>query len=377
MKKSDIQSALESVGNSTEKNIVAAGLVRNIQIFGDEVIVDAESISPTLQAKKKLEVDIMKAIHDEVHEKAKVTVNVTVSEKKAKEVADNVIKGAAIPGVQNIIAVASGKGGVGKSTVTANLAVTLHKMGFKVGLIDADIYGPSAPIMFDIQHAKPITVHVDGKNMMGPVEGYGVKVMSIGFFANMDQAVVWRGAMATKALTQMIHDTHWGELDFLLIDLPPGTGDIHLSMVQNVPVTGAVVVSTPQKVALADARKGVAMFKMDQINVPVLGILENMSYFTPPELPENKYYLFGKEGARQLAKTMDVPFLGELPLVQSIREAGDVGRPAALQDGTAIPLAFEEIARNIVSEVADRNENLPPTEFVRITTMAGCSPKKK
>lgn len=377
MKKSDIQSALESVGNSTEKNIVAAGLVRNIQIFGDEVIVDAESISPTLQAKKKLEVDIMKAIHDKVHEKAKVTVNVTVSEKKAKEVADNVIKGAAIPGVQNIIAVASGKGGVGKSTVTANLAVTLHKMGFKVGLIDADIYGPSAPIMFDIQHAKPITVHVDGKNMMGPVEGYGVKVMSIGFFANMDQAVVWRGAMATKALTQMIHDTHWGELDFLLIDLPPGTGDIHLSMVQNVPVTGAVVVSTPQKVALADARKGVAMFKMDQINVPVLGILENMSYFTPPELPENKYYLFGKEGARQLAKTMDVPFLGELPLVQSIREAGDVGRPAALQDGTAIPLAFEEIARNIVSEVADRNENLPPTEFVRITTMAGCSPKKK
>ena len=377
MKKSDIQSALESVGNSTEKNIVAAGLVRNIQIFGDEVIVDAESISPTLQAKKKLEVDIMKAIHDKVHEKAKVTVNVTVSEKKAKEVADNVIKGAAIPGVQNIIAVASGKGGVGKSTVTANLAVTLHKMGFKVGLIDADIYGPSAPIMFDIQHAKPLTVHVDGKNKMGPVEGYGVKVMSIGFFANMDQAVVWRGAMATKALTQMIHDTHWGELDFLLIDLPPGTGDIHLSMVQNVPVTGAVVVSTPQKVALADARKGVAMFKMEQINVPVLGILENMSYFTPPELPDNKYYLFGKEGARQLAKTMDVPFLGELPLVQSIREAGDIGRPAALQEGTGIPLAFEEIARNIVSEVADRNENLPPTEFVRITTMAGCSPKKK
>jgi len=377
MKKSDIQSALESVGNSTEKNIVAAGLVRNIQIFGDEVIVDAESISPTLQAKKKLEVDIMKAIHDKVHEKAKVTVNVTVSEKKAKEVADNVIKGAAIPGVSNIIAVASGKGGVGKSTVTANLAVTLHKMGFKVGLIDADIYGPSAPIMFDVQHAKPITVHVDGKNKMGPVEGYGVKVMSIGFFANMDQAVVWRGAMATKALTQMIHDTHWGELDFLLIDLPPGTGDIHLSMVQNVPVTGAVVVSTPQKVALADARKGVAMFKMEQINVPVLGILENMSYFTPPELPDNKYYLFGKEGARQLAKTMDVPFLGELPLIQSIREAGDVGRPAALQEGTGIPLAFEEIARNIVSEVADRNENLPPTEFVRITTMAGCSPKKK
>ena len=306
---------------------------------------------------------------------AKIIVHVTVSE-KAKEVAANVIKGASIPGVKSIIAIASGKGGVGKSTVTANLAVTLYKMGFKVGLIDADIYGPSAPLMFDIQHAKPLTIHVEGKNLMGPVEGYGVKLMSIGFFAKTDQAVVWRGPMATKALTQMIHDTHWGELDFLLIDLPPGTGDIHLSMVQNLPVTGAVIVSTPQKVALADARKGVAMFKMEQINVPVLGILENMSYFSPPEHPEKKYYLFGKEGAQKLAKTMEVPFLGELPLIQSIREAGDVGRPAALQEGTNIPLAFDEIARNIVSEVAKRNKDLPPTEIVRITTMAGCSPKK-
>lgn len=375
MKKSDILKALEKVGTSTESNIVSGGLVRNIQIFGDEVIIDAESVSPTLQAKKKLEVDIMTAIHNDVNVKAKIIVHVTVSE-KAKEVAANVIKGASIPGVKSIIAIASGKGGVGKSTVTANLAVTLHKMGFKVGLIDADIYGPSAPLMFDIQHAKPLTVHVDGKNLMGPVEGYGVKLMSIGFFANTDQAVVWRGPMATKALTQMIHDTHWGELDFLLIDLPPGTGDIHLSMVQNLPVTGAVIVSTPQKVALADARKGVAMFKMEQINVPVLGILENMSYFSPPEQPEKKYYLFGKEGAQKLAKTMEVPFLGELPLIQSIREAGDVGRPAALQEGTNIPLAFDEIARNIVSEVAKRNKHLPPTEIVRITTMAGCSPKK-
>jgi len=375
MKKSDILKALEKVGTSTAPNIVSGGLVRNIQIFGDEVIIDAESVSPTLQAKKKLEVDIITAIHNDVNVEAKIIVHVTVSE-KAKEVAANVIKGASIPGVKSIIAIASGKGGVGKSTVTANLAVTLYKMGFKVGLIDADIYGPSAPLMFDIQHAKPLTVHVDGKNLMGPVEGYGVKLMSIGFFANTDQAVVWRGPMATKALTQMIHDTHWGELDFLLIDLPPGTGDIHLSMVQNLPVTGAVIVSTPQKVALADARKGVAMFKMEQINVPVLGILENMSYFSPPEHPEKKYYLFGKEGAQKLAKTMEVPFLGELPLIQSIREAGDVGRPAALQEGTNIPLAFDEIARNIVSEVAKRNKDLPPTEIVRITTMAGCSPKK-
>ena len=375
MKKSDILKALEKVGTSTAPNIVSGGLVRNIQIFGDEVIIDAESVSPTLQAKKKLEVDIITAIHNDVNVEAKIIVHVTVSE-KAKEVAANVIKGASIPGVKSIIAIASGKGGVGKSTVTANLAVTLHKMGFKVGLIDADIYGPSAPLMFDIQHAKPLTIHVEGKNLMGPVEGYGVKLMSIGFFANTDQAVVWRGPMATKALTQMIHDTHWGELDFLLIDLPPGTGDIHLSMVQNLPVTGAVIVSTPQKVALADARKGVAMFKMEQINVPVLGILENMSYFSPPEHPEKKYYLFGKEGAQKLAKTMEVPFLGELPLIQSIREAGDVGRPAALQEGTNIPLAFDEIARNIVSEVAKRNKDLPPTEIVRITTMAGCSPKK-
>ena len=375
MKKSDILKALEKVGTSTAPNIVSGGLVRNIQIFGDEVIIDAESVSPTLQAKKKLEVDIITAIHNDVNAEAKIIVHVTVSE-KAKEVAANVIKGASIPGVKSIIAIASGKGGVGKSTVTANLAVTLHKMGFKVGLIDADIYGPSAPLMFDIQHAKPLTIHVEGKNLMGPVEGYGVKLMSIGFFAKTDQAVVWRGPMATKALTQMIHDTHWGELDFLLIDLPPGTGDIHLSMVQNLPVTGAVIVSTPQKVALADARKGVAMFKMEQINVPVLGILENMSYFSPPEHPEKKYYLFGKEGAQKLAKTMEVPFLGELPLIQSIREAGDVGRPAALQEGTNIPLAFDEIARNIVSEVAKRNKDLPPTEIVRITTMAGCSPKK-
>ena len=375
MKKSDILKALEKVGTSTAPNIVSGGLVRNIQIFGDEVIIDAESVSPTLQAKKKLEVDIITAIHNDVNAEAKIIVHVTVSE-KAKEVAANVIKGASIPGVKSIIAIASGKGGVGKSTVTANLAVTLDKMGFKVGLIDADIYGPSAPLMFDIQHAKPLTIHVEGKNLMGPVEGYGVKLMSIGFFAKTDQAVVWRGPMATKALTQMIHDTHWGELDFLLIDLPPGTGDIHLSMVQNLPVTGAVIVSTPQKVALADARKGVAMFKMEQINVPVLGILENMSYFSPPEHPEKKYYLFGKEGAQKLAKTMEVPFLGELPLIQSIREAGDVGRPAALQEGTNIPLAFDEIARNIVSEVAKRNKDLPPTEIVRITTMAGCSPKK-
>ena len=372
MKKSDILDALAHVSSGPVENVVKDGLVKNVQVFGKEVVIDIESMSPTLQSKKKLEVDILKTIHDKVDEKAQITVNITVSE-KAKEVSQNPIKGQPIPGVKNIIAISSGKGGVGKSTVTANLAVSLHKMGFRVGLIDADIYGPSAPIMFDLTHAKPTSINVEGKSKINPVEGYGIKIMSIGFFANTDQAVVWRGAMATKALSQMIHDTHWGELDFLLIDLPPGTGDIHLSMVQNVPVTGAVVVSTPQKIALADARKGVAMFQMDAINVPVLGIVENMAYFTPPELPEKKYYLFGKSGAKDLATSIDVPFLGELPLVQSIREAGDVGRPAALQEGTTVPLAFEEMARNIVAEVANRNEHLPPTEIVRITTMAGCS----
>jgi len=278
-----------------------------------------------------------------------------------------------IPGIKNIIAVASGKGGVGKSTVTANLAVTLAKMGFKVGLLDADIYGPSMPIMFDVTQEKPLAVNVNGKSKMKPVESYGVKLLSIGFFTQPSQAVIWRGPMASKALNQMIFDAHWGELDFMLLDLPPGTGDIHLSIMQAMPVTGTVIVSTPQEVALADAKKGVAMFQQDSINVPVLGIVENMAYFTPEELPENKYYIFGKEGAKHLSEDLKVPFLGEIPLVQSIREAGDAGRPAALQTATPIEEAFEELTKNVVQEVVARNKNLPPTEAIKITTMAGCS----
>ena len=289
----------------------------------------------------------------------------------------NEIKGKPIPGIQNIIAVASGKGGVGKSTITANLAVSLQKMGFKVGILDADIYGPSIPIMFDVQDEKPLSVKVDGKQKMKPVESYGVKVLSIGFFTKPDQAVVWRGPMASKALNQMIFDAAWGELDFLLVDLPPGTGDIHLSIVQAMPLTGAVVVSTPQNVALADAKKGVAMFQQESINVPVLGIVENMAWFTPEELPENKYYIFGKEGARNLAEDLNVRLLAQVPLVQSIREAGDVGRPAALQDDTILSEAFETMTRNSVEELVKRNDNLPPTEAVKITTMAGCAAVKK
>ena len=373
MDKQAVLDALKTVKTASgQSNIVDAGHVRNLQIFGDEVVVDAVADRAALHLKKKLEVDILTAIHTHVHPKAKIKVNVTV-EAPAETEAQR-IRGEAIPGVQHIVAVASGKGGVGKSTVTANLAVALAEMGFSVGVVDADIYGPSMPLMLDAVNEKPGSIEVDGKRMMEPVFTHGVKLMSIGFFAGIDQAVVWRGPMATKALTQMLKDTYWGELDFLLLDLPPGTGDIHLSVVQAVPVSGAVVVSTPQAVALADARKGVGMFRMESIGVPVLGLVENMAFFTPAELPNNKYYLFGQGGVRRLADEVQVPFLGEVPLVQSIREAGDVGRPAVLQSEGPAREAFVRIARETVDSLANRVDNLPPTEAVRITTMAGCTP---
>ncbi|WP_282030412.1 Mrp/NBP35 family ATP-binding protein [Winogradskyella eximia] len=374
--KQDILNALKTITAPGEgENMVDSGAVTNVVTFADEVIVDITIKNPSLQARKRTEVDILQTIHKEVYEKAKIKVNVKVDAQAAQP--KNEIKGKAIPGIQNIVAVASGKGGVGKSTVTANLAVTLANMGFKVGVLDADIYGPSIPIMFDVANERPLSVTVDGKSKMKPVENYGVKVLSIGFFTKPDQAVIWRGPMASKALNQMIFDAAWGELDFLLLDLPPGTGDIHLSIMQALPITGAVVVSTPQNVALADAKKGVAMFKQDSINVPVLGIIENMAYFTPAELPENKYYIFGKEGAKHLAEDLKVPFLGEVPLVQSIREAGDLGRPAAMQTGTPTKEAFEAITREVVQQVVNRNDALPATEAIKITTMAGCSAVKK
>ncbi|MEM8999332.1 MAG: Mrp/NBP35 family ATP-binding protein [Bacteroidota bacterium] len=357
------------------ENMVESGAVTNVQVFGDEVEVDVTIKNPSLQARKKTEVEILKIIHEKVYAKAKIKVNLKVDAPTKPKV--NEIKGKPIPGIQNIIAIASGKGGVGKSTVTANIAVTLAKMGFKVGLLDADIYGPSMPIMFDVALERPLSVNINGTSKMKPIENHGVKLLSIGFFTQPNQAVIWRGPMASKALNQMIFDAHWGELDFLLLDLPPGTGDIHLSIMQSLPVTGAVVVSTPQEVALADARKGVAMFQQEAINVPVLGIAENMAYFTPEELPNNKYYIFGKEGAKYLAEDLKVPFLGEIPLVQSIREAGDVGRPAALQTATLIEEAFEALTKNAVQEVVKRNTNLPPTEAIKITTMAGCAAVKK
>ncbi len=378
LKKEDILKALETITVAGEgKNMVESGAVKNVITFGDEVVVDLQLTNPALHIRKRAEVDVLKVIHEKVYAKAKIKVNIDVVQPKKPDSKAPEIKGKPIPGIKNIVAVASGKGGVGKSTVTSNLAVTLAQMGFKVGLLDADIYGPSAPIMFDVVDEKPLSVNVDGRSKMKPVESYGVKILSIGFFTSPDQAVVWRGPMAAKALNQMIFDAAWGELDFLLLDLPPGTGDIHLSIMQSLPITGAVVVSTPQNVALADAKKGVAMFQQESINVPVLGIIENMAYFTPEELPNNKYYIFGKEGAKNLAEDLKVPFLGELPLVQSIREAGDVGRPAALQENSIISEAFENLTKNAVAEVVKRNTDLPPTEAIKITTMAGCSATKK
>ncbi|MEO0045671.1 MAG: hypothetical protein RL705_862 [Bacteroidota bacterium] len=371
----EILAALETITIAGEgKNMVESGAVKNVLTFGNEVVVDLVISTPAMHIKKRAEDDIKKLIHEKFSPDADVKVNIKVETPTQNP---NEIKGKAIPGISNIIAVASGKGGVGKSTVTANLAVTLAKMGFKVGILDADIYGPSMPIMFDVENEKPISIEVDGKSKMKPVESYEIKLLSIGFFTAPSQAVIWRGPMASKALNQMIFDAAWGELDFMLIDLPPGTGDIHLSIMQSLPITGAVVVSTPQAVALADAKKGVSMFLSDSINVPVLGIIENMAYFTPEELPNNKYYIFGKEGAKNLAADLQVPFLGEVPLVQSIREAGDYGRPAALQTASVIERVFEEITRNVVQETVNRNNDLPPTEAIKITTMAGCSAVNK
>lgn len=328
-----------------KKDIVSLGFVSNITIEGNKISCTVQASNPAMHNRKRIEEACDHQLKLKIGDEVETSISVVAMNEDNQ--ADPQVR-KVLPGVKHIIAVASGKGGVGKSTITSNLAAGLAKRGFKVGLIDADIYGPSAPIMFDVQLHKPGMKDINGKSYMTPVEAYGVRILSIGFFADTDQAIVWRGPMASKALDQMVKDVHWGDLDYMLIDLPPGTGDVHLSIVQAVPLSGAIVVSTPQPVALADARKGINMFQMDSINVPVLGLVENMSYFTPAELPDNKYYIFGKDGAKELSEKMNTPLLAQIPLVQSIRESGDVGRPAVLQDNTVSSKAFEALVDNVI-----------------------------
>lgn len=331
-----------------KKDLVTLNMVKDVEVNGKNVSFTVVLTTPACPMKDMIKRACENAILYYVDKEAIVNVNMTANTTSQRT-------GPVLPGVKNFIAVSSGKGGVGKSTVAANLAVALAMQGAKVGLIDADIYGPSIPMMFDVLEEKPMLRDVGEKSLIVPVESYGVKLLSIGFFADMNQAIVWRGPIAVRALNQMLGEADWGELDYMIIDLPPGTGDIHLSLVGAVPLTGAIVVTTPQQVALADAKKGVAMFQLPQINVPVLGIVENMAWFTPAELPENKYYIFGRAGGSELAEKLNVPLLGQIPLVQSICEAGDVGRPVVLQKDTLQAKAFIELAGNVVRQVAILN----------------------
>ncbi|MCG8577578.1 MAG: Mrp/NBP35 family ATP-binding protein [Flavobacteriales bacterium] len=345
-KESVIEALKKVIEPDLKKDIVTLDLVSDIEIEGNQISFQVKIYNPAMHAKKRMQEALEFALERAFGKDVDANISlVPLPKDKEPEVR------AILTNVKHIVAVASGKGGVGKSTVTANLAAGLARQGYKVGLVDADIYGPSMPTMFDVVGHRPQGVDKDGKTLIQPIESYGVKILSIGFFADPEQAVVWRGPMATKALNQMFKDADWGELDYMIIDLPPGTGDVHLTLVQNVPLTGAVIVSTPQEVALADARKGVNMFRMDSLKVPVLGLVENMAWFTPAELPENKYYIFGKDGAKNLAETMDVPLLAQIPLIQSVRESGDVGRPAVLQDNTVSYEVFDEFVRKFVERI--------------------------
>lgn len=344
------ENVLEVLGGILEpdlkKDIVSLNLVENLQLDANAIELVVNVSNPALHARKRMQEAVEFNLKRVFGAEISISCIVKAMPAEAKNARRKIL-----PDVKHIVAIASGKGGVGKSTVTANIAGGLTKMGFKVGIVDADIYGPSMPTMFDVVGDRPTMIEIDGENKIVPVENHGIKLLSIGFFTDQDNAVVWRGPMAAKALTQMFTDAEWGELDYLLIDLPPGTGDIHLSLVQTVPLDGAVIVSTPQEVALADARRGVNMFKMEGMKVPVLGIVENMAWFTPAELPDNKYYIFGRDGAKNLAEGMGVPFLGAIPLVQSVREAGDAGRPAVYQENTPTAEAFDELVRNFVRNV--------------------------
>jgi ATP-binding protein involved in chromosome partitioning len=344
-----------------KKDLVTLNMIRDVRVEGSNVFFTVVLTTPACPLKEKIRKDCEEAIH-QINPDVVVNINMTAE-------VTSILKSAVMPDVKNIIAVASGKGGVGKSTVTANLAIALAQTGARVGLVDADIFGPSMPIMFGIEHEVPAMEEVNGKPSIIPIEQYGVKIMSMGLIPQAKQgAVVWRGPMASKALMQFLGDTYWGELDYLLVDMPPGTSDIHLTLAQAVSVTGAIIVTTPQKVALADAQKGLAMFQQGTINIPVLGVVENMAYFTPAELPQNKYYIFGRDGGKVMAERYNVPFLGEIPLVQGIREAGDIGRPIIAQGEEESPtyIAFKQLAENLARQVAIRNASLPQTQRVEI-----------
>jgi ATP-binding protein involved in chromosome partitioning len=356
---------LQALSNVEEpdlgKDLVTLNMVKDVEIDGNKVMFTVVLTTPACPLKELIKNACIAAIHLLVSKDLEVQVNMTANVSSNRKDPNTTL-----PNVKNIIVVASGKGGVGKSTVAANLALALSQDGAKVGLMDADIYGPSVPIMFGVRGERPMMVNVAGKGMIMPMEKFGIKLMSIGLLVDDKQAVVWRGPMASSALKQFISDVHWGDLDYLVIDMPPGTGDIHLTLVQTVPVTGAIIVTTPQDVALTDAKRGIAMFNGVQIKVPVLGLVENMAYFTPAELPENKYYIFGKEGGKRLAEELEIPFLGQIPLVQSIREGGDDGVPAMAGNDEVSKKAFLEFAGNAARSIAMRNANMAPTSIVEM-----------
>jgi len=367
MKQEDILKALSTVQEpDLGKDLVTLNMVQNIVIDGNKVSFTIVLTTPACPLKELMANACRKAIHSMVNEKAEVTVNFNSNTTTMRKDDKNVLSG-----VKNIIAVVSGKGGVGKSTVASNLALALAESGAKVGLMDADIYGPSVHIMFGVRGERPMMKEDGGKGLIVPIEKYGIKLMSIGLLVDEKQAVVWRGPMVSSAIRQFVTEVDWGELDYLVIDMPPGTGDIHLTIVQTVPVTGVIVVTTPQLVALADAKKGIAMFSQAQINVPVIGLVENMSYFTPAELPDNKYYIFGKEGGKRLAEEFDIPFLGEIPLVQSIREGGDSGVPIMVGDDPISKAAFMNFASNATRGIAMRNASMPGTEVTEVLEVSG------
>lgn len=360
------EAVLKALSNVQEpdlgKDLVTLNMVQDIVVEGKNVTFTVVLTTPACPLKEMIEKACINAIHLLVDKEAVVKVNMTANVGSNRK--DNK---AVLSGVKNIVMVASGKGGVGKSTIAVNLALGLAQEGAKVGLLDADIYGPSVPIMLGLRDERPKMIDVNGKGMIVPLERYGIKAMSIGLLVDEKQAVIWRGPMASSALKQFISDVYWGELDYLVIDLPPGTGDVHLTLVQAVPVTGAVIVSTPQAVAAADAKKAIMMFKQPNINIPILGMVENMAYFTPAELPENKYYIFGKGGAQQMAEQFELPFLGEVPLVQSIREGGDRGIPAILDDESLTKDIFTTLTQKVARNISIRNADLEPTKVVEIT----------